>query len=126
MILTKKLSRQKLPALPWQDIKDYVLGPDYELSLVFCGDKLSRRLNRDWRKKDKPTNILSFPLEKNNGEIFINLKLTHKQWRDFPYKNYREFLKFLFIHGLLHLKGMDHSSKMDRKEKEILEFFSKR
>lgn len=125
MLSSKKLSRQKLPNLPWEKIKNHVLGPDYELSLVFCGDKLSRRLNRDWRKKDKPTNILSFPLDKKNGEIFLNLYLAQKQWRDFPYPNYREYLKFLFIHGLLHLKRMDHSSKMNKQEKAILEFFSK-
>ena len=103
-------------------MKDAVLGKNYELSLVFIGDKLSRRLNRERREKDKPTNILSFSLDKTAGEIFINLRLSRKQAQDFE-REYENFIAFLFIHGLFHLKGFDHGSRMESKEKEIRKLF---
>jgi len=93
----------------FKKIKDEILGKKYELSLVFCGNALSRKLNRIYRGKDKPTNVLSFPLSKNSGEIFINLSKIG------------EFSPaHLFIHGCLHLKGMRHGSKMEKVEKQLL------
>jgi len=72
----KNTTKGKLPRLPFEHMKDEVLGKNYDLSLVFIGDKLSRKLNKLSRKKDYPTNILSFPLSKNAGEIFINYRLS--------------------------------------------------
>ena len=103
-------------------IKDKALGTDYELSLVFVGNKESQKLNRERRKKDKPTNILSFPLDRHTGEIFIDLKKCAEEAPEFdrPFPN---FLIFLFIHGCLHLKGFDHGSTMESKEKALRDFF---
>ena len=56
----------------WIDIKESVLGKKYELSLVFIGDQKSRTLNKKFRKKDYKANILSFPVDEDMGEIFIN------------------------------------------------------
>lgn len=119
----KNNTKGKFPNLPFVDIKNEVLGKDYDLSLVFIGDKLSRRLNREYRKKDKPTDILSFPLSKNDGEIFINLRLAKKEASHFG-RTYSNFLAFLFIHGLVHLKGFEHSSKMERQETKIRNKFN--
>lgn len=93
----------------FERIKNKVLGSDYELSLVFASDTLTRRLNRTYRGIDKPTNILAFPLSKTSGEIFINRS------RAKPFS-----IKFLFIHGLLHLKGMKHGDTMEQAEKKLL------
>lgn len=101
----KNTTKGKVPTLPLALIKDTALGKNYELSLVFCGNKLSRKLNRTYRSKDYPTNILSFPLSKNSGEIFINLSHLN----GFSVGN-------LFIHGLMHLKGFDHGDTMERAE----------
>ena len=90
-------------------IKNKVLGKKYELSLVFAKDSLMRRLNRTYRGKDKATNILAFPLSEMSGEIFINPS------RAKPFS-----VKHLFIHGLLHLKGMKHGDTMERAEKKLL------
>ncbi len=117
-----KTAKGKLPSLPFRQMKDAVLGKNYDLSLVFIGDKLSQRLNRERREKDKPTNILSFSLDKTAGEIFINLRLSRKQASDFE-REYENFVAFLFIHGLFHLKGFDHGSRMESKEKEIRKQF---
>jgi len=105
--------------LPFINLKNKVLGKNYNLGLVFIGDKLSKKLNREYRNKDKKANILSFPLTKNEGEIFINIKETKRQSKVFG-KSFDDFLKYLFIHGLLHLKGYEHSSKMESEEQKIL------
>jgi len=107
-----KTVKAPLPRVPFSKIKESVLDNDYELSLVFIGDKLSRKLNRIYRGKDKPTNILSFPITKNSGEIFINLS------RAKPFGP-----AYLFIHGLLHLKGMQHGRRMERTEEKFLKEF---
>jgi probable rRNA maturation factor len=109
--------------LPLCAISDKVLGKKYELSLVFVGDTRSRKLNKEYRGKDKPTNILSFELSKNYGEIIINPRLAKKQATKFG-RSYKNFLAFLFIHGVHHLKGMQHSSTMDEAEEKIRKIFN--
>lgn len=98
-------TKGKVKTLPFESIKDAVLGENYELSLVFCGSKLSRKLNNIYRKKDKQTNILSFPISKNSGEIFINL--SHLNGFSVGH---------LFIHGLMHLNGFEHGDTMEQAE----------
>ena len=105
----------KPPGLLFRRMKNEILGKKYLLSLVFIGDKRSRSLNRKYRKRDVPSNILTFPLSKEEGEIFIN---PRKAARDAPHFNTssKHFIGHLFIHGLLHLKGFTHGSKMNNKE----------
>jgi len=105
-------TKGKLSSLPFFDIKNAVVGKKYQVSLVFCGDKLSRKLNALYRGKDKPTNVLSFPLSENSGEIFINLRHLN---------NFS--VGFLFIHGLLHLKGFEHGDTMEKREKMLARKF---
>jgi len=111
-------TKGKLPRLPFLEIKNTVLGPKYELSLVFIGSTLSRRLNREHRGKDKPANVLSFPLTKTTGEIFIDLNHAKKQSPLFE-TTPEKFIGLLFIHGLHHLKGMEHGSRMEEGEEQI-------
>ncbi len=123
MLTIKNNTRKKAPQVPFFEIAKHVLGEHYELSLVFTGDTLSRRLNRTYREKDRPTNVLSFPYDKKNGEIFLNLAQIRRESKKFA-KPFVARTAFLFIHGLFHLKGMDHSSKMERHERETLAHFS--
>ena len=114
--------------VPYQDlplcaISDKILGKKYELSLVFVGDKRSRRLNNTYRGKDNPTNILSFELSETSGEIVINPRLVKKQAPKFE-RDYKNFLCFLFIHGCHHLKGMEHGSTMEKAEEKIRKMFN--
>src|SRR3989344_1543869 len=108
--------------LPLQKLKDTVLGRDYELSVVIIGDARSQELNRRYRRKNKPANILSFPLSKTDGEIFLNPRQAQREVTlfDMPY---RRFLVYLLIHGLLHLKGLRHGSTMNQAEKKFLRRF---
>ncbi|MCX6752773.1 MAG: rRNA maturation RNase YbeY [Candidatus Nomurabacteria bacterium] len=117
------LTKGKLPRLPFAVMKDTVLGPKYCLSIVFISEKRSRELNKTYRQKNKPANILSFPYDKKNGEIFICMATAKKQASDFD-RTLTQFIGFLVIHGMLHLKGMQHSSTMEKREVEISKKFN--
>ena len=111
-------TKGKLPRLPFMRIKNAALGKNFSLSLVFVGDALSKKLNYSYRHKNRPANVLSFPLGKNEGEIFINLM---QAWREAPRyeRSFPNFVGFLFIHGCIHLKGFKHSSRMEGIEKKL-------
>lgn len=105
----------------FKQLKEKVLGKSYNLSLVFATDSLMRRLNKQYRKKDKTSNVLSFALEKNSGEIFINTGHAQKEAKKYKI-NEGDYLDYLFVHSLLHLKGYDHGAEMDNQQKKILDF----
>jgi len=108
----------KQPRLPFALIAEHVLGKKYQLDLVLCSSTLSRRLNKTYRGKDTPTNILSFPLSENEGEIFIDVRKARSQAKRFG-RSETDFILFLFIHGVLHLKGLSHGSRMEELERKI-------
>ena len=105
----------KMPIGLLRRAADIILGKKYELSLVICGDALSRSLNKRHRGKNKITNVLSFPLSKSSGEIFLNPRQATRESKNFG-RTHKNHLIALFIHGLLHLKGFDHGQKMDKRE----------
>lgn len=104
-----------LPRVPFSRMKDAVLGEDYDLSLVFVTDEESRRISMETKGKDYYPNILSFPLDEKLGEIFINPAEAKRQAKDFG-RTPSNMIAFLYIHGLVHLKGMDHGATMERTE----------
>lgn len=103
------------PRLPFLQLKDKILGKKFELSILFATKATSKKLNMQFRGKNKPTNILSFEYSKTSGEIVIQLDCVKKDAPKFGLP-YTKFLGFLFIHGLLHLKGMEHGAIMERHE----------
>lgn len=112
----------KLPRLPFADIKNQILGKDYSLSLVIVSEKEIHKLNKEYRKVDDPTDILSFEIDKNIGEMFICLKKAKEKSILFERK-YNNFLSFLFIHGCVHLLGFDHGIKMEKLEEKYRKHF---
>ncbi len=111
-------TRYKKPKVDFLLIKDAVLGKKYKLSVVLATSQISQKLNKTYRNKNHSTNVLSFSLSKNEGEIFLDLKTIKKEQEKFgrPFSN---LVAFLFIHGLFHLKGYAHSVTMDRKEAAV-------
>ena len=101
------------PVWPYQNIKDAILGKSYQLSLTFIGSDRAKRLNQEYRQKDYVPNVLSFPLDAKMGEIFICPKVAKQEAANFSLTP-RGYIAFLFIHGCLHLKGIDHGAKMDK------------
>ncbi len=116
-------TKSTLPRVPFAVMKDAVLGKKYELSLVFVGNATSKKLNFSYRGKNNPTNILSFPLDKKTGEIFIAPAVARAEMKKFD-RDYDNFIAFLFIHGLLHLKGMEHGSTMEKAEVKFRKKFN--
>lgn len=116
-------TKSKPPRLPFVYIKNTILGDKYELGVSFLSPQKQKEINLKFRKINKTTNILSFPLSKNSGEITFDLSKVKKEAPLFS-MSYSHFLKYLFIHGLLHLKGYDHGDIMERQEKKFLKMFS--
>lgn len=118
-------TKGKLPGLPLPRIKDNILGKSYDLSVLIATPKTSRELNNTYRGKNYPTNVLSFPLTKNSGELILCPSVIKKEAPNFE-KTFTEFFGFLVIHGMLHLKGFDHGSIMDKQEqKYYAKYFSR-
>ena len=116
-------TKGKLPRLPFAKIAEAVLGKEYDCSLVIVSSRKSRVLNRTYREKDSATNILSFPLDEHEGEIFLDLEKSRADAPNFD-RSYTNLIAFLFIHGFLHLKGFDHSRKMEAQQQKILSLFT--
>ena len=116
-------TKGKLPRLPFLSIKNAILGEAYDLSVSCIDAKEQKKLNLTYRGKDSTTNILSFPLSSTSGEITFDLDKVRQDAPDFA-MNYSRFLKYLFIHGCLHLKGYVHSDTMEREERKFLQKFS--
>jgi len=104
-----------------------------ELSLVFTSDATIRKINAQWRHKDKATNVLSFPAfpvlagkkpDLMLGDIILAYE-TIKQEAVAEQKPFEHHLAHLLVHGLLHLVGYDHENSaeaeiMEQLEREIL------
>ncbi len=96
-------------------------NPEGILELTFVDDREMMMLNADYRGKDQTTDVLSFSfLEEERfpgddliGEIFISPLIARKQAGDYGH-SYEEEVKFLFVHGLLHVFGHDHENEADR------------
>mgnify|MGYP003393351318 CR=1 FL=1 len=115
-------TRIRLPRLSYEDLKVAALGAGYELSVIFVPSVKSRRLNREYRKKDKPTNVLSFPLSKTSGELYLCPTVVRTELPLFK-RSFPDHLTALLIHGMLHLKGMTHGSTMERRERQLRKRF---
>ncbi len=123
MLHIENKTNKTLPRIPFKKIAGFALTQGYELSLVFVTNEISREVNKKYRGKDYPTNILSFPLNATEGEILIDLDVVKKEAKE-QNENLTAYLTYIFIHGLVHLKGFDHGSKMETEERKIRENFN--
>lgn len=102
---------------------------DYKVltfDIVFCDNDKIHEINRDYREKDKPTDVITFALfadsdeeerfifddEINLGEILISLDKTQEQAQSNDH-SFSEELFFLISHGIMHLLGFDHMSEKE-------------
>jgi probable rRNA maturation factor len=96
-----------------------------EVSLSFVGERAIRTLNRRFMKKDRPTDVLSFPLGEKGpdgkfylGDIVIAVPVAFRQARSKGHSLDRE-LHLLAIHGFLHLLGFDHCAGIEEEERKL-------
>jgi probable rRNA maturation factor len=120
--LRRATSKAVARRISYKEIAESILGKDYELSLVICGDELATRMNIEYRKKAYSPNVLSFPLDNANGEIFLNVRCAERESKRYGIPE-QERLTYLYIHGCFHLKGLDHGEVMEREEKRIMKRF---
>ena len=118
----KKTIRGSVPRLPFEGIARKALPKGYHLSLVICGDMLSRSLNKKYRGKTYFPNVLSFPIDKREGEIFLNIRKAAREARIMRV-TLTERLALLFVHGCFHLRGLHHGLTMEREEARVLRAF---
>lgn len=126
----------------YEEIEKYVEYLVKELNLdncmfniIFITNKEIHKINKEYRKVDRPTDVISFALEDNKdieykdfrllGDIYISVDRAIEQARDYNHSLKRE-LCFLSTHGILHLLGYDHQTKKEEeimftKQKELLE-----
>jgi probable rRNA maturation factor len=91
------------------------------VSILLCGDRLMRGLNKTWRERDRPTDVLSFPAFDSSGsraaarlgeflgDLVIDVPCAARQARRRRHALRRE-VQILLAHGLLHLLGYDHET----------------
>jgi len=146
IIMAHKPWRQKDPTPLITEVVEKTLEHLHILQPVeFCvkltSDSEIQRLNRIYRGKDKPTNVLSFPTHVNLkefittiqeplllGDIVLAFETLQIEAQE-QSKNFNDHLAHLVVHGVLHLLGYDHeseadASKMELLEAEILRFFN--
>lgn len=93
-----------------------------DFTILLADNKRLRALNRDFRGKDKPTNVLSFPSGEKAycGDIALAYGVTHAEAKAAK-KNFTDHAAHLVVHGVLHLAGYDHERLKDAKVMEPLE-----
>jgi len=115
---------------------EYKSEKDTYVSLLLTGNSQIQIINRDYREKDQPTDVISFAyLDTEDdfqigpyitlGDIIISLERVEEQASDYGHNFRREFY-YVLTHGLLHLLGYDHMNSEDKaimreKEEQILE-----
>jgi probable rRNA maturation factor len=105
---------------PWLARLVMALAPGAKsLGVRFTGDREMRRYNREFRGKDKPTDVLSFPGEEGHlGDVLISVPMARRQARVAGHGAERE-IRILLLHGILHCLGYDHET--DQGEMKRLE-----
>lgn len=113
-----------------QRILDYLGYADFDLGILITNNNTIRKYNREFRKKDKPTDVLSFPFyphlkagerikptsndEKNLGDLIFSLEYIKKAAVEWD-QSLEERLQVLLVHGICHLLGYDHIKDEDYK-----------
>ena len=106
--------------LPFEKALGRVLGRKYELEVIFVPKGKMKSLNKTYRNKPRTTNVLSFSLDKKHGQIFFDAEFIKKEAKDLKTTFSARFWR-LFLHGILHLKGLDHIKPNEAKQMKLAE-----
>ena len=123
ILISKEVYSREVTKPFVKEITDKILkelGLDnVEISITLTDDETIRQINKEWRGKDKPTDVLSFPLDENDtlpgykyrllGDVVISIPYAVRQAKEIGFTPKEEVLRLL-IHGILHLLGYDHET----------------
>ena len=112
-----------IPSLPFFDVAESILGKNYTLRLIFSTKEHIQNLNKTHRKKHYIPNTLAFPLSNQEGEIYMSFFVMRSQAKNYSL-SYHDFILFLFIHSCLNLKGYEHGSTMEGRERKFFKQFA--
>lgn len=100
-----KVNKSRLKKFLKEKIKDMCVSIK-EINIILTDDEYVRRLNRDYRKIDSPTDVLSFSMDEDKvwGDVYISLDTAKRQAEERGWDLETE-VRFLAIHGILHLIG---------------------
>lgn len=115
-------TKSKAPKVPFDVLRDEILGKKYVLSVAYVSPTEIKKINNAYRQKNESTNVLSITLDKVTGEILLCPQIIEKQKKDFGL-NYQKLTILLVIHAMLHLKGYVHGSNMDKIELRLRKKF---
>jgi probable rRNA maturation factor len=94
------------------------------VTVAFVGAQRARTLNREFRKKDRATNVLSFPYERSRtaltGDVIVCVPVVAREAKKYR-RSVQNHLAMLVVHGIVHLAGHDHETQADAKRMERLE-----
>ena len=92
------------------------------IHVIFCSDYRIKKLNAAFRNKPFPTDVLSFNYDENDfvGEIYISLQRAKIQATRYSVSYENEIVR-LFVHGMIHLTGLDHQTQLERMRMEAIE-----
>jgi len=129
MLSIENLTDLNLDFALLEKIANYLTERDIEL--IICNSDTIREYNLKFRGKDRPTDVLSFPIEGEFrafplGSIVISADKLKEGSKLYGH-SIEDELALLFIHGLLHLLGFDHevdSGQMRQKERELIREFN--
>ena len=117
-----KINSKEIVAITEKFLK-YYKKDGKEVSIAFVGDTIIRNLNKKYREIDRITDILSFSgEEKYLGEIVIDYTQVKRQAKKYC-KSAKEELRFILVHGLLHLLG--YYDKTDKEREEMIKLGEK-
>lgn len=103
-----------------REIEDVLKKFKGEIAIALSTDAHIRRLNRDFRGKDKATNVLSFPNGIDGGDVILAYETLVREARAQD-KPFRDHFEHLVIHGCLHIEGYDHENDAQANDMEALE-----
>ncbi len=112
------------PNINFLELKNEILGKNFELTVSILNGKNSQKINKKQRKKDYTPNTLSFKYSNNSGEIIFTPEIISKE--DYETESglltgYKEKFLYLTIHSILHLKDYDHSKEMEKLEEKYFQ-----
>ena len=102
-----------------------------ELTIILGNDELVQNLNKHYRNKDTPTNVLAFPtnnlhvspiVPSHLGDVFLAFETCYKELLEIDYiSNFADYVSHLIVHGVLHLLGYQHEDLVDAERMEKVE-----